>query len=112
MAFGDIVKVTPSSKVVGDMALFLVSHGMTVEEFLELRPDHNVTLPNSVVDMFCRLSGRAGGRLARTESEASSCTAEAARPGRPGEHLAGCRFRGRSGKIASRDRAEPTRPKC
>ena len=28
--FGDIVKVTPSSKVVGDMALFLVSHGMTM----------------------------------------------------------------------------------
>ena len=27
--FGDIVKVTPSSKVVGDMALFLVGHGMT-----------------------------------------------------------------------------------
>ena len=27
--FGDIVKVTPSSKVVGDMALFLVANGMT-----------------------------------------------------------------------------------
>ena len=29
-AFGDIVKVTPSSKVVGDLALYLVSHGITV----------------------------------------------------------------------------------
>ena len=28
MAFGDIVKVTPSSKVVGDMAIFLVTHGI------------------------------------------------------------------------------------
>ena len=32
MAFGDIVKVTPSSKVVGDMAIFLVSHDMTVQQ--------------------------------------------------------------------------------
>ena len=38
MAFGDIVKVTPSSKVVGDLAIFLVSHGMTVEEFKRLGP--------------------------------------------------------------------------
>ena len=51
-AFGDIVKVTPSSKVVGDMALFLVSHGMTVREFERLGPDHNLTVPNSVVEMF------------------------------------------------------------
>ena len=29
MAFGDIVKVTPSSKVVGDLAIFLVSHNMS-----------------------------------------------------------------------------------
>ncbi len=52
MLFGDIVKVTPSSKVVGDMALFLVGHGMKVREFARLDPDHNLTLPNSVVDMF------------------------------------------------------------
>ena len=50
--FGDIVKVTPSSKVVGDMALFLVQHGMTVHEFENLPPDHNLTIPNSVVEMF------------------------------------------------------------
>lgn len=51
-AFGDIVKVTPSSKVVGDMAIFLVSHGMSVAEFLRLPADHSLTLPNSVVEMF------------------------------------------------------------
>ena len=33
LAFGDIVKVTPSSKVVGDMAIFLVNHDMTIEQF-------------------------------------------------------------------------------
>ncbi len=51
-AFGDIVKVTPSSKVVGDMALFLLSHGITIEDFKKLGPDHNLTLPNSVIEMF------------------------------------------------------------
>lgn len=50
--FGDIVKVTPSSKVVGDLAIFLVSHGMTVSEFAKLPPDHSLTLPNSVIDML------------------------------------------------------------
>ncbi len=52
MAFGDIVKVTPSSKVVGDMAIFLVSHGLTMVDIEKLGPNHTVTLPNSVVDMF------------------------------------------------------------
>ncbi len=46
MAFGDIVKVTPSSKVVGDLALYLISHDMTVEELENLPVDHQVTLPN------------------------------------------------------------------
>ena len=38
LAFGDIVKVTPSSKVVGDLALFLISHDMTIQQFLSLEP--------------------------------------------------------------------------
>jgi pyruvate carboxylase len=59
--FGDIVKVTPSSKVVGDMAIFLVSHGMTVREFERLGPDHNLTLPNSVIDMFMGSLGEPEG---------------------------------------------------
>ena len=50
--FGDIVKVTPSSKVVGDMAIFLVTHGMTVEQFEKLGPGHGLSLPHSVIDMF------------------------------------------------------------
>ena len=50
--FGDIVKVTPSSKVVGDMALFLLAKGMTCEEVRELPADHGVAFPDSVRDMF------------------------------------------------------------
>jgi pyruvate carboxylase len=49
--FGDIVKVTPSSKVVGDMALFLFSRGIRPEDVVNLEP--GVTpFPESVLDMF------------------------------------------------------------
>ncbi len=48
--FGDIVKVTPSSKVVGDMALMMVSQGLTREQIED--PDVEVNFPDSVVDMM------------------------------------------------------------
>jgi pyruvate carboxylase len=48
--FGDIVKVTPSSKVVGDMALLMVTSGLTAEEVLD--PDTEVAFPESVVALF------------------------------------------------------------
>jgi pyruvate carboxylase len=61
MAFGDIIKVTPSSKVVGDLALYLISHEMTVQELENLPVDHHVTLPNSVADMFMGSLGQPEG---------------------------------------------------
>ena len=48
--FGDIVKVTPSSKVVGDMALMMVSQGLTRDDVEN--PDKDVAFPDSVVDMM------------------------------------------------------------
>lgn len=48
--FGDIVKVTPSSKVVGDMALMMVSQGLTRDEVEDA--DKDVAFPDSVVDMM------------------------------------------------------------
>jgi len=50
MMFGDIVKVTPSSKVVGDMALMMVSQDMTVEDVTN--PDKDIAFPESVVSMM------------------------------------------------------------
>jgi pyruvate carboxylase len=50
--FGDIVKVTPSSKVVGDMTLFLMANEMKPQDLLGLDEHHDVSLPNSVVEMF------------------------------------------------------------
>jgi pyruvate carboxylase len=49
--FGDIVKVTPSSKVVGDMALFLFSRGIKPMDVVNLEPGSQ-GFPDSVVDMM------------------------------------------------------------
>jgi pyruvate carboxylase len=49
--FGDIVKVTPSSKVVGDMALFLFSRGIRPADVVNLEPG-SVGFPESVLDMM------------------------------------------------------------
>jgi pyruvate carboxylase len=48
--FGDIVKVTPSSKVVGDMALMMVSQGLTRADVED--PKKEVSFPDSVIDMM------------------------------------------------------------
>jgi pyruvate carboxylase len=48
--FGDIIKVTPTSKVVGDMALFLVANGLTAEEVLH--GQRELAFPESVVELF------------------------------------------------------------
>lgn len=59
--FGDIVKVTPSSKVVGDMTLFLLVKGMTPAEVLELPDDHGIAFPDSVRDMLAGALGTPPG---------------------------------------------------
>src|SRR6202166_5130283 len=86
MAFGDIVKVTPSSKVVGDMAIFLVNHDMTMEQFSRLGPDHNLTLPASVIEMFMGALGEPDGGWPEHLQKIILRGAEPQR-GRPGEHL-------------------------
>ena len=50
MIFGDIVKVTPSSKVVGDMALMMVSQNLSRRQVED--PAIEVAFPDSVVDML------------------------------------------------------------
>ncbi|MHA7058335.1 pyruvate carboxylase [Aquimarina sp. M1] len=48
--FGDIVKVTPSSKVVGDMAQYLVSNNLTIADVKER--GETISFPQSVVSLF------------------------------------------------------------
>lgn len=48
--FGDIVKVTPSSKVVGDMAMYMVSNNLSANDILE--KGHEISFPDSVISFF------------------------------------------------------------
>jgi pyruvate carboxylase len=48
--FGDIVKVTPTSKVVGDMALFMLANNLTPADVLN--PAKEIAFPESVVEFF------------------------------------------------------------
>ena len=55
LMFGDIVKVTPSSKVVGDMTLFMVQNNLTEKDIYE--KGDTIDFPQSVVEFF---EGRLG----------------------------------------------------
>lgn len=50
MLFGDVVKVTPSSKVVGDMALFMVQNNLDEESVIER--GRSIDFPDSVIEFF------------------------------------------------------------
>jgi pyruvate carboxylase len=57
--FGDIVKVTPTSKVVGDMALMMVTSGLTAADVQD--PAREIAFPDSVVSFFRGDLGRPTG---------------------------------------------------
>ncbi len=57
--FGDIVKVTPSSKVVGDMAIFMVQNALTPENIYDRAAD--MDFPDSVVSYFEGMMGQPEG---------------------------------------------------
>ncbi len=108
LAFGDIVKVTPSSKVVGDMAIFLVNHNMTMHQFEQCTPDHNLTLPSSVIDMFMGSLGEpAGGWPKRLQK----IILKGAKPqrGRPGAHLPPVNLEETSASIEKKIGRKPVR---
>ena len=48
--FGDIFKVTPTSKVVGDLALYMVSSGLSADDVLD--PEHEIAFPESVIALM------------------------------------------------------------
>jgi len=57
--FGDIVKVTPSSKVVGDMAMFMTANGL--DEKGVLAEGETLAFPESVIDLFSGKLGQTPG---------------------------------------------------
>lgn len=82
--FGDIVKVTPSSKVVGDMALMMVSQNLTPEDVMN--PDRDMSFPDSVVDMMRGNLGQPPGGWPRA-IQAKVLKGETPVTDRPGAHL-------------------------
>ena len=50
LALGDIIKVTPSSKIVGDLAQFMVQNNLTRETLVDRADD--LSFPKSVVDFM------------------------------------------------------------
>ena len=82
--FGDIVKVTPSSKVVGDMALMMVAQGLTPQQVVD--PSVEVSFPDSVVDMMHGNLGQPPGGWPK-DLQAKILKGEAPITDRPGAHL-------------------------
>jgi pyruvate carboxylase len=82
--FGDIVKVTPSSKVVGDMALMMVTQDLSREQVED--PETDVAFPDSVVDMMKGNLGQPPGGFP-DGIVAKVLKGEAPETSRPGEHL-------------------------
>ncbi len=82
--FGDIVKVTPSSKVVGDMALSMVSSGISRAEVED--PNREVSFPDSVVDFFMGGLGQPPGGFPE-KLQKKVVKGKTPLTDRPGKHL-------------------------
>ncbi len=90
--FGDIVKVTPTSKVVGDMALFMVVNDLSAADVMD--PSRDIAFPESVVSLFKGELGFPPDGFPREMSRrvlkcdaATPIVAEPPRPFRPGDRI-------------------------
>ncbi|MDM7863939.1 pyruvate carboxylase [Staphylococcus borealis] len=87
--FGDIVKVTPSSKVVGDMALYMVQNDL--DEETVINEGHKLDFPESVVSYF---KGDIGQPVNGFNKDLQAVILKGQQPltERPGEYLAPVNF--------------------
>lgn len=104
--FGDIVKVTPSSKAVGDMALFLVSNDLTADDVV--KGQRELGFPESVVDL---LSGRMGQPPGGFPAAVQQRILRGQKPlsGRPGASLPPADFDAAAQELARQIGREPHR---
>jgi pyruvate carboxylase len=84
LLFGDIIKVTPSSKVVGDMALFMVMNNLSREDIFS--KGRQLSFPESVISLF---KGEIGQPVGGFDPELQSIILkdQPAFTNRPNEHL-------------------------
>lgn len=87
--FGDILKVTPTSKVVGDMALFMVANNLTPQEVVE--GERELAFPESVVEFFEGKLGQPVGGFPK-ELQKRVLKGRKAIKGRPGASLPSADF--------------------
>ena len=87
--FGDIVKVTPSSKVVGDMAQFMVANELSPEDVMQ--KGATISFPESVKGFFAGELGQPEGGFPR-ELQRIILKGREPLKGRPGKHLAPIEF--------------------
>ncbi|MCE9610533.1 MAG: pyruvate carboxylase [Chthoniobacter sp.] len=99
--FGDIVKVTPSSKVVGDMALFLFTRGIKPADVVNLPP--GTSWPESVLDM---LSGGLGEPMGGWPPAVVKAILGTARPKRT--KPAPVKLKETKAEVAAKTKREPT----
>ena len=102
--FGDIVKVTPSSKVVGDMTMFLITRGIKPADVLNLEPG-SISFPESVIDM---LSGGLGEPLGGWPKKLQRIVLGNRKPlkGRPGASMPPLNFKKTRDELAGRLKRE------
>ncbi len=99
LMFGDIIKVTPTSKVVGDMALMMVSQSLTRTDVEN--PDTEVSFPDSVIEM---LQGQIGKPLGGFPPDIVRKALKGREPliGRPGALLMSEDMEARRSEIAAK----------
>jgi len=104
---GDIVKVTPSSKVVGDLALFLVTNKLTADDVMSARTP--LAFPQSVVEMMQGYLGvpEGGWPKAFQERVLKSAHAEPI-VGRPGAAIPSADFSAAAEDIHTKTRRDPS----
>jgi len=107
--FGDVIKVTPSSKVVGDMALYMLSNGLSPKDVMERGRD--LTFPASVVDYF---EGKIGQPPYGFPEPLRSLVLKDREPiaGRPGAELDEADFEKSESELEKKLDRKPSRAEC
>jgi pyruvate carboxylase len=103
---GDIVKVTPTSKAVGDMALFLVANNLTPYEVLY--SDRELAFPASVIDLVAGRMGQPPGGFPEAVRQ-RILRGEPAFEDRPGETLPPADFTAAGKKVQELSGQPPQR---
>ena len=102
---GDIVKVTPTSKSVGDLALFLVTNNLSADAILD--PDRELAFPESVVDLLAGRMGQPPGGFPPTVRQRVLRNVKPV-TGRPGESLPPADFAAAADKVKKLAGRDPT----